>query len=107
MKGKNTLNFDEFFQFSKQLIEEQIKKNPALIIDASEVQASCLFCPYTSDIPKSTAWYWIELFDKTTILTVNIIVFGNTWLLVLLNETKRIVKMSMNRELMMMSLTWT
>lgn len=57
LKGKNTLNFDEFFQFSRQLIEEQIKKNPALIIDASEVQASCLFCPYTSDIPKSTAWY--------------------------------------------------
>ena len=54
LKGKKTLNFDEFFKFSKQLIDEQIKKDPSLIIDASEVQASCLFCPYTSDVPKNT-----------------------------------------------------
>jgi len=62
LKGKKTLNFDEFFQFSKQLIEEQIKKDPSLIIDASEVQASCLLCPYTSDVPKSAVWYFKEIF---------------------------------------------
>lgn len=54
LQGKDTLNFDEFFQFSKQLIEEQIKRNPSLIIDASEIQASCLFCPYSTDVPKNT-----------------------------------------------------
>lgn len=53
--GKQKLNFDEFFQFSKQLIEEQIRKNPSLILDASEVQASCLLCPYSTDVSKNAA----------------------------------------------------
>jgi hypothetical protein len=53
--GKQKLNFDEFFQFSKQLIDEQIRKNPALILDASEVQATCLLCPYSTDLSKNTA----------------------------------------------------
>jgi hypothetical protein len=53
--GKKKLNFEEFFEFSKQLIDEQIRKNPSLILDASEVQASCLLCPYTTDVTKNSA----------------------------------------------------
>jgi hypothetical protein len=38
---------------SKELMEEQIKKNPGIVIDTEEVQATCLFCPYTVDKPTS------------------------------------------------------
>ena len=40
---------------SKDIVEKQIKKDPTLIIDTSEVQATCLFCPYTEDRP--TRWF--------------------------------------------------
>ena len=51
LQGKTTMDFDEFFQMSKGIVEEQIRKNPSLIIDTSEVQATCLFCPYAEDRP--------------------------------------------------------
>lgn len=38
---------------SKELVEEQMRNNPGLIVDTSEVQATCLFCPYAEDRPVS------------------------------------------------------
>lgn len=52
LNGKQKINFDDFFHMSRDIVEKQIKKDPSLIIDTSEVQATCLFCPYTEDRPK-------------------------------------------------------
>ena len=46
------MDFDDFFQMSKGLVQEQMRNNPSLIIDTSEVQATCLFCPYAVDRPQ-------------------------------------------------------
>ena len=34
LRGKDHMNFDEFFKMSKELVEEQIRKNPSLILDS-------------------------------------------------------------------------
>lgn len=51
LDGRENLNFDDFFEISKDIVEKQIKRDPGLLIDTSEVQATCLFCPYTEDRP--------------------------------------------------------
>jgi hypothetical protein len=44
---------------SKDLVQEQIQKNPGLVIDTSEIQATCLFCPYAVD--KSISWFVLSI----------------------------------------------
>jgi hypothetical protein len=46
------MNFDEFFAMSREVLQEEIKKHPSMIIDTDEVEASCLFCPYSVDKKK-------------------------------------------------------
>lgn len=46
---KEKMNFDEFFAMSKEVLLEETKRFPQLIIDKDEIEASCLFCPYAVD----------------------------------------------------------
>ena len=46
------MNFDEFFVMSKEVLLEETKRYPQLIIDKDEIEASCLFCPYAVDKKK-------------------------------------------------------
>ena len=46
------MNFDDFFAMSKNIWQEEMKRNPSMIIDTDEVEASCLFCPYSVDKKK-------------------------------------------------------
>lgn len=34
------------------MLQDEIKKNPTMIIDTDEVEASCFFCPYAIDKKK-------------------------------------------------------
>lgn len=47
--NKAQINFDEFFEVSSRIILEKKRTHPNVEIDSSEVQATCLFCPYTED----------------------------------------------------------
>ena len=49
LSGKNKINFDEFFAISQKIVQEQLRKNPMMVLDSSEIQATCLFCPYAED----------------------------------------------------------
>jgi hypothetical protein len=49
---KEKMNFDEFFVMSKEVLLEETKRYPQLIIDKDEIEASCLFCPYAVDKKK-------------------------------------------------------
>ena len=35
LDGKETMNFDQFFEMSKDIVEKQIKRDPGLLIDTS------------------------------------------------------------------------
>lgn len=37
------------------MLQDEIKKNPTMIIDTDEVEASCFFCPYAID--KKKKWF--------------------------------------------------
>ena len=52
MRNGDTMDFDEFFAMSKQLLKDEIKRNPGMIIDTDEVEATCFFCPYAVDKKK-------------------------------------------------------
>ncbi len=47
--NKQSMNFDEFFAMSKDLLKQEMAKHPGMVIDTDEVEASCLFCPYAID----------------------------------------------------------
>jgi len=34
---------------SKELLQDEIRRNPAMIIDTDDVEATCFFCPYAVD----------------------------------------------------------
>ncbi len=53
MRNKDSMNFDEFFMMSKELVKEETKNNPNMVIDTDEVEASCFFCPYAVDKKKA------------------------------------------------------
>ena len=46
---KRQINFEEFFEMSSVMIREKKRNHPNVEIDSNEVQATCLFCPYTED----------------------------------------------------------
>ena len=49
MGSQSSMNFDEFFAMSKDLLKTEMAKHPGMVIDTDEVEASCLFCPYAID----------------------------------------------------------
>ncbi len=49
LNNKESMNFDEFFAMSKEIVDTELKNNPNVTLDAQEVQATCLFCPYAED----------------------------------------------------------
>lgn len=47
LQNKDTINFDEFFGIEKEVLLTQLKKNPAMEIDSTQVEPpSNFFCPY-------------------------------------------------------------
>ncbi len=49
IRNKDTMDFEEFFEMSREILLDEIKRNPTMVIDTDEVEASCFLCPYAID----------------------------------------------------------
>lgn len=51
IKGK--LNFDEFFAIEKEVLLTQLKNNPTIEVDSTQIEPIGFFCPYAQEVARN------------------------------------------------------
>lgn len=51
--NKFKLNFDQFFVVEKEVLLVQLKKNPSIEVDSTQIEPTGFFCPYAQEVVRN------------------------------------------------------
>jgi len=52
--NKESINFDEFFALEREVLISQLKNNPSIEVDSTQISPpTYFFCPYAQEVVKN------------------------------------------------------
>ena len=62
--NKGKLNFDEFFVIEKEVLLTQLKNNPTIEVDSTQIEPTNFFCPYAQEVTRNWDKWLMLIFNK-------------------------------------------